>query len=665
MNRLCPMCGNRTEEARCPHDGTATLVLAQNPDSRLVEGTEVNGRYRVGGIIGQGGFGAVYRATSLATGQAIAIKVLGVSLDSDESELIQRFFAEAQITASLKHPNTIRVFDFGQTEGGALYIAMELLSGQALNDLLRERKKAGTALTQAETLNIASQTLRSLTEAHMKGLVHRDLKPHNIFLNDVPGDDPVVKVLDFGIAKRLGSNLTGTGQAFGTPTYMSPEQAQNRPIDARSDLYSLAVVLYQCIAGACPFEGDNPLAVLLSHVTDEPPDLYERAAHPVSREFADAITRALAKDPDERFAGAVQMRKALEACARAPSQAEWDQRGSAASAAGSLAAKENERTAAYQPISDEATVAGKRPSKPVGATLPPPPTTSPRLSPMPPLSALSASPGADTVHLDVAKSTAGGAAAEAEGGSGFTQAFLHRGELAAAAAASAPTGALDTDDDEPLPSPRSGAGKWIALALLLLLAAGGGWFAMQGGQHPSAASTEGDNVGSSSGAGSAEAGTPALRGDASSQQVAMAPGADAGEAPPDVARADAGAAAVEVDAGGSADATGQRDAGVNAEATATLVRVESVPTGASLQVGGKAHGKTPHALKVEPGQTLRVTLRRSGYREREIVLSAADAPGRTVKLTKIVVKRRPRKKPRTPVKKPPTRKVKSALEERL
>ena len=356
MNRLCPMCGNRTEEARCPQDGTATLVLAQNPDSRLSEGAEVNGRYRIGALIGQGGFGAVYRATSLTTGQAMAVKVLAVSLDSDESELIQRFFAEAQITAGLSHPNTIRVFDFGQTEGGALYIAMELLSGQALNELLRERRREGTALTQEETLNIASQTLRSLTEAHMNGLVHRDLKPHNIFLNDVPGDDPVVKVLDFGIAKRLGSNLTGTGQAFGTPTYMSPEQAQNRPIDARSDLYSLGVVLYQCIAGACPFEGDNPLAVLLSHVTDAPADLYARAAHPVSRDFAALIERALAKDPGDRFAGAVEMRKAFEACEPAPSMEAWQAQSVVVSGDKGRHVDTDERTAAY--VSVEPGLAG-------------------------------------------------------------------------------------------------------------------------------------------------------------------------------------------------------------------------------------------------------------------------------------------------------------------
>ena len=320
MKRLCPLCAKQTDEARCPDDGTVTLMLTQVPDLRLTEGQEINGRYVAGELIGKGGFGAVYRATSLATGQEVAIKVMGISLADDDAEQIQRFYAEAQITAALKHPNTIRVFDFGQTDDGALYIAMELLSGKELTDLLRERRADNLALTQQETIRIATQTLRSLSEAHIQGLVHRDLKPHNIFLNEVAGDEPMVKVLDFGIAKRLGSNFTGTGQAFGTPAYMSPEQAQNQPVDARSDLYSLAAVMYQCVTGRCPFEGDNPLAVLLAHVTDPPPSVLERTLTPISVDFAQVIHRALSKRREDRFTDAKEMRQALDSCSPAPSE---------------------------------------------------------------------------------------------------------------------------------------------------------------------------------------------------------------------------------------------------------------------------------------------------------------------------------------------------------
>ncbi len=358
--RLCPKCGKKSAEARCPEDGTATLVLAANPDSRLAEGTEVNGRYRIRNMIGQGGFGAVYRATNIATDQDMAIKLLAVSLDSDDSDVIQRFFAEAQVTASLKHPNTIRVFDFGQTEGGALYIAMELLSGRPLNDVLKRRAADGKVLTEEETITIGVQILRSLAEAHLANLVHRDLKPHNVFLHEVEGDDPVVKVLDFGIAKRLGSNLTGTGKAFGTPTYMSPEQAQNQQLDNRSDLYSLGCVLFQCVAGKPPFEGDDPLAVLLAHVTKPPPDLRQVAATPVSEAFVGVIEKAMAKEPADRFSSAIEFRQALESC-RGRNRTEMTRAASSAAIAelmqGAPASAPDEHTVAYGAPGEERTTA--------------------------------------------------------------------------------------------------------------------------------------------------------------------------------------------------------------------------------------------------------------------------------------------------------------------
>ncbi|HAN32706.1 MAG TPA: hypothetical protein DCQ06_14025 [Myxococcales bacterium] len=351
MKRLCPLCGLQSEELRCPEDGTVTLLLTEMPDHRLLSGQEVNERYVIDKMIGRGGFGAVYRATSLATGQPVAIKVMGISLLHDDAEQIQRFYAEAQITAGLKHPNTIRVFDFGQTSEGALYIAMELLSGQELTDLMRQRRKENRTLTQQETITIALQVLRSLSEAHLKGLVHRDLKPHNIFLNEVPGDEPAVKVLDFGIAKRLGSQLTGTGQAFGTPAYMSPEQAQNKAVDGRSDLYSLAIVMFQCVTGSCPFEGENPLAVLLAHVNQPAPDVMQQSQTPITEQFAAIIERALSKRGEDRFDDAQQMRRALEACA-APVES-GEQRAVGRRELGDLDTHDDGRTAAYSVVNND------------------------------------------------------------------------------------------------------------------------------------------------------------------------------------------------------------------------------------------------------------------------------------------------------------------------
>lgn len=618
MMRLCPLCGQRTEDARCPSDGTATLVLSQNPDSRLVEGAEVNGRYRIGKLIGQGGFGAVYRAISLATGSEVAIKVLGVSLDNDEPELIQRFYAEAQITAALKHPNTIRVFDFGQTDSGALYIAMELLIGEALNEQLRDRRRKGDALDQAETVRIGVQTLRSLAEAHTHGLVHRDLKPHNIFLNQVPGDDPVVKVLDFGIAKRLGSNLTGTGQAFGTPVYMSPEQAQNRGIDARSDLYSLGCVLYQCVTGSPPFEGDNPLAVLLSHVTDTPPSLRKHAVHPLSDDFIAVIEKALAKSPDARFSSAQEMRAALERVAPAPAEKPSSQpRDDASHPSESLrldidaAASADDRTAAYQPV---ANADDARPKRAVVAQ----------------------------AGVDIDGETAAP-------GSGFTEAFMLDGEVVAAAAAK-----VEHDEASAARPGRSLAPLFAFAGVLLVGGAVAGYmlFGPKAGAQAdpvpvAAADVAGANPGDAAGV---------AAGDDAGAQTAEAAAPDAEAAP----AADAAVAAAE-----DAAAPTEAAADVAVAPVATAVEVRTTPDAAEVWVDGKQIGVTPKAIEVQAGGKIRARLHKDGFRDLEIVVEPDMAPVRQVALTAEPKAKRPRPgggdKPKTsrPSSTP------SALEERL
>jgi len=627
--RLCPKCGVKTEEARCPDDGTATLALAQNPESRLAMGTEINGRYRVDQLIGQGGFGAVYKSTHLATEQEMAIKVLGVSLDDDDSDLIQRFFAEAQITAGLKHPNTIRVFDFGQTEGGALYIAMELLTGQDLNQVLKERRGQGKALSEGETIRIASQTLRSLAEAHMAGLVHRDLKPHNIFLNEVPGDDPVVKVLDFGIAKRLGTNLTGTGQAFGTPSYMSPEQAQNKPVDARSDIYSLGAVMYQCVAGACPFDGDNPLAVLLAHVTDVPPDLRERSQSPVSEAFIQIIEKALAKSPDARFESAISMRQALTTIESggaldaigAPTRmgvAPLEPRIERGSAGHSLPievddAGTDDRTAAY-------TV----PSKP------------------------SAKAAAAEVGAVGAPSAPG--AVEA-GGSGRTEAFFVRNDATEHAAAE-PAAASSDVVYEDLGERKSSAG----LGLLIALALG---FVVVAGAAAAVVLNGGDEGEAPEAVAQAEAAPAPAK-----AEPVPAPAENA---------ADAGTGA-DATAAATADAGAPKDTAPKAPAI-VHVEVRTEPAGAKVSVDGKLIGKAPVKVEVTEGKPIRASLALNGYQKTETVLMHTDRDGRTVKLTRLKPVRAARKpKPRkvkagpTPRPRPTTpspRPRKSALEERL
>ncbi len=227
-------------------------------------GRTVAGRYVIQSRIGSGGMGTVYRAVQTGLGRPVALKLLKdeVSWDPDT---ITRFHREAKAMSLLVHANTVRVFDFGQTPEGTLYLAMEFLEG----DLLTRRIEQEGGLTPPEAIGIAIQILSSLHEAHSKGIIHRDLKPDNILLASVEGHDvPVVKVLDFGIAKVFeGDNQfdqleTQAGTVFGTPRYMSPEQAQGKPLDARSDIFSAGLILYELLCNVRPFGGHSETEIL-------------------------------------------------------------------------------------------------------------------------------------------------------------------------------------------------------------------------------------------------------------------------------------------------------------------------------------------------------------------------------------------------------------------
>jgi hypothetical protein len=310
LDRICPQCGMRTQEPTCPTHHCPTVVQVTGGLDSLPQGCVVGGRYRIERQIGKGGFGAVYLASHLATKQELVLKVLKPDLSEDPTQ-VQRFFNEARASSLLSHPNTVRVFDFGQTDVGLLYIAMERLHGKELAHALRE---GGGRLSALRAVRIAIGVLKSLAEAHHAGLVHRDLKPDNVFLCRVYGEDEFVKVIDFGIAKPKDSgeqNLTRTGFTVGTPKYMSPEQVLNKPLDGRSDLYALGVILYQCLAGEVPLVGASPMETLMAHLQQEPVDLRQRAPDvPVA--LAKLVMRALRKNPWERFTDADDMREALE-----------------------------------------------------------------------------------------------------------------------------------------------------------------------------------------------------------------------------------------------------------------------------------------------------------------------------------------------------------------
>lgn len=310
--RRCPRCDRLTDEPLCPADRTVTL-LARAPASAELELGQIVARYELEQIIGRGGFGAVYRARHLGTGQHVALKVLSRQEDDIATK---RFFQEAQATSRLRHPNTIRVFDFGQDEGGRLYLAMELLSGRTLRQAMRERQHTAQVFSEREAAEIGVAILKSLAEAHREGLVHRDIKPDNIFLHQLVDEDPVVKVLDFGIAKLRDAQQALTSQSAvpGTPTFMSPEHALNRDLDGRSDLYSLGVLLFLLVAARAPFRAEGALQTLYMHVHLPVPDLAKVARTPVTPHFVGVVRRALQKSPEDRFASARDMRAELERC---------------------------------------------------------------------------------------------------------------------------------------------------------------------------------------------------------------------------------------------------------------------------------------------------------------------------------------------------------------
>lgn len=314
--KVCPSCGTTYPDhtSFCPEEGTALVPLSDAPavDVNLV-GERLFGDYLLKKKLGEGGMGAVYLAENMAIDQKIAVKVLHPSAARDD-ETLQRFNREANAIARLSHPNTIRVFIFGKTSEPLIYLAMEYVDGTTLRDELYDHGP----FDELRAIPIMRQTLHALSEAHELGVVHRDLKPDNIMLTHFRGVNDFVKVLDFGIAKvtepRGGQQkkLTQAGVVYGTPEYLSPEQARGRDIDHRADLYAMGIILYEMVTGVVPFTGDTALAILSGHVYQEPPDPSTVTDVKISAPLRDIILRAIQKNPDDRYQSAMQFLEALE-----------------------------------------------------------------------------------------------------------------------------------------------------------------------------------------------------------------------------------------------------------------------------------------------------------------------------------------------------------------
>jgi serine/threonine protein kinase len=298
-----------------------TSYLPESTDP-LVGSTLVD-RYVIAKKLGEGGMGAVYLATHNLLEKQVALKILHGEF-ARKPDLVERFMQEAKAASRIRHENVIDISDFGATPEGLVFFAMELLKGHDLHDEIARARVSGHLLPWARTKKIFLQICAALSAAHAKGVVHRDLKPENVYLVEFLGDPDFVKLLDFGIAKLTdtgegegGRKLTKTGMLFGTPEYMSPEQARGEQVDHRVDVYAMGCILFQLVTNRVPFEADNFMGVLSMHLTEPPPsipvEVFDQIGAP--RALAQIIDRALDKNRDARYQTIDDLANAVrEAC---------------------------------------------------------------------------------------------------------------------------------------------------------------------------------------------------------------------------------------------------------------------------------------------------------------------------------------------------------------
>ena len=308
--KVCPECHRQYEDSVqfCIVDA-AKLLIVSGPEQDTFLDQVIGGKYRVEKKLGEGGMGKIYLARHVTLGKRFAIKTLHPDFTRNQ-EALERFRREAITTAQLEHPNILGMSDMDQMDDGTAYIVMEFLDGKELRGALNETP----VLPLPRAVHVFLQVCRALAAAHDKGIVHRDMKPENVFLVEREGDPDFVKVLDFGISKirQAGSKLTQTGMVIGTPHYMSPEQARGDPsLDHRSDIYTIGAMLYEALTGVLPVQADNPTGVLVKILTEQPPP--PSSVNPgIPPAVEQVILRAMTKDPGLRYGSCRELSKALQ-----------------------------------------------------------------------------------------------------------------------------------------------------------------------------------------------------------------------------------------------------------------------------------------------------------------------------------------------------------------
>ena len=334
MDKQCPTCGFTGQFEVCPNDQSlmtqiydsesddpSLMPLSPQADSKSLLGSSekspfmtgqvLSGRYELIEVLGEGGMGVVYRARQTSMDRDVAVKVLSSNF-SQNPQMIRRFEKEARVVSKLSHPNTVSVFDYGQSND-VLFLVMELLEGQTLKAFIEKNSPLSPPLA----VHFITQILRSLYQAHQVGIVHRDIKPANVFVLNANQTRPFVKVLDFGVAKLTQASaeetVTQAGGIIGTPKYMAPEQAQDMQTDHRCDLYSTGILLFEMLAGRTPYDGENPLRIMMDHAQAPIPDLPQPLGEANNYgQLPAIIRRCLQKEPRQRFDSAEALLNALD-----------------------------------------------------------------------------------------------------------------------------------------------------------------------------------------------------------------------------------------------------------------------------------------------------------------------------------------------------------------